>query len=346
VQQMADTVGGTAAAKIETFKRAVTQAATAAIGSFAGFAIANKDWLIPLVATLGALAAAVGTIIGVMKVVTAVTKAYTAVQAVLNVVLTANPIGLVIVAIAALVIAYKKSETFRRIVQAALRGVTAAFGWLWARAKAVFGWLQAKWPLIKTILIGPVGLAITTVIKHWDRLRAGITARVNAVLAFVRAIPGRIRSALSGLGGLLVGAGRAVIDGFLRGISAGFERVRRKLRELTGLLPDWKGPRRRDEQILRDSGEVVIGGFLVGLEAKYAAVRRSLAGFTGSLGGSVGALSADGVVQIAPGAAAGAGGVTVLEIRSSGSKIDNLILEVLRGAVRDRGGNVQVVLGR
>jgi hypothetical protein len=323
--------------------------AAAAVRAFVGF-LSN-----PVVQTFGASILAVVVALKIYSTVLAVirtaTAAYAAVQAVLNAALFANPIGLIILLviglIAAVVVAYRRSETFRRIVQAALRGVTAAFGWLWARAKAVFGWLQARWPLIKTILIGPVGLAITTVIRHWDRLRAGVTARVNAVLAFVRAIPGRIRSALSGLGGLLVGAGRAVIDGFLRGISAGFERVRRKLRELTGLLPDWKGPRRRDAQILRDSGEVVIGGFLVGLEAKYAAVRRSLAGFTGSLGGSVGGLSADGIVQIPSAAAsAGAGGVTVLEIRSSGSKVDDLILEVLRGAVRARGGNVQVVLGR
>lgn len=55
--------------------------------------------------------------------VTAVTKVWAAGQLILNAVLTANPIGLVVVAIAALaagiVIAYKKSETFRTVVQGA-----------------------------------------------------------------------------------------------------------------------------------------------------------------------------------------------------------------------------------
>lgn len=50
------------------------------------------------------------------------TGAMTAAQWLLNAAMTANPIGIVIVAIvalvAAVVIAYKKSETFRRIVQA------------------------------------------------------------------------------------------------------------------------------------------------------------------------------------------------------------------------------------
>lgn len=46
------------------------------------------------------------------------------------------------------------------------------------------------------------------------------------------------------------------------------------------------------------------------------------------------------------GRSAGGGGTTVLEIRSSGSKVDDMMLEILRGAIRSRGGDVQVVLGR
>lgn len=49
--------------------------------------------------------------------------------------------------------------------------------------------------------------------------------------------------------------------------------------------------------------------------------------------------------RIADGMAGGGGGTTVLEIRSSGSRIDDLILEILRRAVRVKGGNVQLVVG-
>jgi TP901 family phage tail tape measure protein len=57
-----------------------------------------------------------------------VTKAAAVAQAALNFVMTANPIGLVIVAVAALVaglvIAYKRSETFRNIVNGAFKAVS------------------------------------------------------------------------------------------------------------------------------------------------------------------------------------------------------------------------------
>lgn len=41
-----------------------------------------------------------------------------------------------------------------------------------------------------------------------------------------------------------------------------------------------------------------------------------------------------------------AGGVAKLEINSSGSRLDDLLLEILRTAIRSRGGNVQLVLGK
>ncbi|MFI9235763.1 phage tail protein [Streptomyces sp. NPDC053079] len=46
--------------------------------------------------------------------------------------------------------------------------------------------------------------------------------------------------------------------------------------------------------------------------------------------------------------AAGGGGAepVVLEIKSGGSRMDDLLVELLRGAIRVRGGNVQAVLGR
>ncbi|GGN86409.1 hypothetical protein GCM10010112_67950 [Actinoplanes lobatus] len=39
-------------------------------------------------------------------------------------------------------------------------------------------------------------------------------------------------------------------------------------------------------------------------------------------------------------------GRTVLELRSSGSAVDDFLIEILRGAIKPRGGNVQVVLGQ
>jgi hypothetical protein len=93
------------------------------IGELATSLSKNKDFLVPFVATL-----ATGVL--VFQAVGLAIKAWAAVQAVLNVVLAANPIGLVIIGIAALVggiiYAYKNSEKFREILQGAFHGIQEA----------------------------------------------------------------------------------------------------------------------------------------------------------------------------------------------------------------------------
>jgi phage-related protein len=121
--------------------------------------------------------AAIGTRIGLAllavqeKVVAAATVVMTAAQWALNVALDANPIGLVVIAIAALVagliIAYKHSETFRNIVNGAFHAVAAA-------AAAAFNWIRAHWPLLISLLGGPVGLATVLIIKNFDKIQGAI----------------------------------------------------------------------------------------------------------------------------------------------------------------------------
>lgn len=85
------------------------------------------------------------------KAVSAATKVWAAIQWVMNAALAANPIMLVVLAIVALVaiivVAYKKSETFRRIVDAAFRAVGKAANWMGDIISGAFsrvaGWIDA-----------------------------------------------------------------------------------------------------------------------------------------------------------------------------------------------------------
>src|SRR5205807_2032285 len=114
-------------------------------------------------------------IVGAFKAWTLATKAWTVVtgiatkaQSALNRAMAMNPyvrIALLIIAIAAAVIyAYKHSETFRRIVQGAFRAVENA-------AKAVWNFLKNNWPYILGILGGPFVMAVVLVLKHWGAVK-------------------------------------------------------------------------------------------------------------------------------------------------------------------------------
>jgi hypothetical protein len=89
--------------------------------SLAKFVGKNRDFFIPFAATIVTIIAAV--------------KTWIAVQTALNFVLSANPIGLVVLAIAALagglVYAYKHSEKFRAVVDTSFKAVSASAKFMW-----------------------------------------------------------------------------------------------------------------------------------------------------------------------------------------------------------------------
>ncbi|MEY2249333.1 phage tail tape measure protein, partial [Streptomyces sp. BF23-18] len=106
-------------------------------------------WLAPLAVLIGGITLALtaqsivtGTVIGVMTAyslasrgIALVTEGWTAAQAALNAVMAINPFVLVAIAVVALgvalVIAWKKSQTFRDIVLGAWSAIQAGAMWLW-----------------------------------------------------------------------------------------------------------------------------------------------------------------------------------------------------------------------
>lgn len=134
---------------------------------------------------------------------TGATTAATTAQRGLNMTLLANPIGIVIAAIAALVaifvVAYKNCETFRNIVDGAFDAVKNV-------VMGVFNWVKDHWPLLLAILTGPIGLAVLGISKHWDTIKDGFTAvkewiaeTIGKIVGFFSGLPGRLATAASGL---------------------------------------------------------------------------------------------------------------------------------------------------
>ena len=138
-----------ALASITTLITGVKALSTTIYASAKAFAVSTAAFIKNKAATLATAAAQ-----GVVK---AATLAWTGVQKVLNIVLTANPIGLVIAAIGALVTAviyaYNNCESFRKIVYkvweaikplatAIMNGLAKAFEWLVEKCKEAWEWLK------------------------------------------------------------------------------------------------------------------------------------------------------------------------------------------------------------
>jgi phage-related protein len=117
-------------------------------------------------------------------------------------------------------------------------------------------------------------------------------SKFNSLVDWVKGLPDRISNALGDLGSLLKNAGRDIINGLLDGITEKFGAVQDKLSELTGMLPNWKGPEAVDKKLLFKPGTWVIGGLIEGLDSMIPQVERTLQGLTTDIGLQVDAAAA------------------------------------------------------
>lgn len=206
------------------------------------------------------------------------------------------------------------------------------------------------WEGIKQILRGAWDVIVAIVKIAWTRVKSAVDIGIGALKAVLTGIGGKIKGWVGDLGGILVGAGRKLIDGFVSAITGGFGRVRDTLGRLTSFLPDWKGPAQRDRKLLVKPGQLVMDGFLRGLESQYAAIRSSLGGFTGSLAVPASAsVALNQSVDLNAQAAALNSKTQVaitFDTTSTGDPLMDAIFEGLRKKIRVNGGNVQTALGR
>ena len=206
---MGKTLNDNAATNIETFKRSTQSAFVSVLGDtvlpiftkFTGGLASNQGAMKAVVGVTVGLAAGITLLSGAVKVVTVVTQAWAIAQKVLNASFLTNPVFLVIAGIvalgAALVIAYKKSETFRKIVNGAFAGVKAVagavVGWFTGSVVpfftkklpgafgAVISWTRKNWPTILGILTGPIGWAVLAITKNKDKIAGVFTGLKNWV---------------------------------------------------------------------------------------------------------------------------------------------------------------------
>lgn len=175
------------------------------------------------------------------------TKAWAAAQWLINAALTANPIGLVIAAVALLVVgiiyAYKHSDKFRAVVQAAFKAVLAV-------AQAVGKWFKdTLWPWLRDVFNKVGGAA--------GAVKNGVVSAFNGIVGWLKSFPGKVKgyfdSAVQG-GAVLLNWAKAVpgkIAGFFKGIGnailspfkAGFDGIRNAWNNTIGgkgfTVPGW-----------------------------------------------------------------------------------------------------------
>lgn len=274
-----------------------------------GLPALQKGWQwildnIPTVAVIvGGLTAAWLAFGGAQTIVTTVTKAYTIAQAALNAVMSANPIGLVILAITALVagfmLLWKNSEEFREfwkdlweIIKDAAKAVaewfkdawSATIEWLKGAVEKIKDFFEAAWEGIKNAF-SAVGSFFSGV---WEKIKGvfsavggwfseKFTAAKNAILsafsnigAKFNEVKEKIFNAFSNIKEKFLSIGTNIVNGIWSGINNGYEWIKGKIRTWVGNVVDFckkilgiKSPSR----VFRDEvGKMISAGMAVGIE--------------------------------------------------------------------------------
>lgn len=134
-------------------------------------------------------------------IASAATKIWSAVQLAFNVIMSANPITLVVIALvalgAAVYLAYTRFAFFRN-------AVNAVFGFLRTAVVSTINFVRDHWRLIISILFGPLGIAVALVTRYWNQIRNVTVGAVTGAVNFVRSHWRLIISILLGPLGLAI----------------------------------------------------------------------------------------------------------------------------------------------
>jgi hypothetical protein len=199
VHGQADAFGQTAEGQMARYKESIDQAKIAVGEAFLPVLKSLLTMLQPIFtwmsrnqAIVSLVAKVIAVAAGVILGLNIALRAWAAIQAVVNVLLDANPIGLVVLAIAgliaAVVLVVRNWRFFWQIIQD-----------VWHALQVAGAWILAHWPMIIGAMFGPLGILIGYL--------ATSKRAVNDLLAALKDIGHAVSDALGWLGKIPSGAG-------------------------------------------------------------------------------------------------------------------------------------------
>ncbi|HCT81746.1 MAG TPA: hypothetical protein DGT23_35235 [Micromonosporaceae bacterium] len=204
-----------------------------------------------------------------------------------------------------------------------------AWDFILEKIKAFGNWLWNDLaPMVFNALTWPYRMAWQGIQWVWGKIQEGaqfasgfVIDRLQALVGFVTSMPGKVAAAVSGLWNGLVNSAKAAFNSI-----AGF--WNRSLGNISFSVPNWVPTLGGNNFSIPKIPLLDVGGDIrtTGLAVVHQGERVVPAAQVSSLGSG--------------------GSRDVVELRSDGSALSDWIVELLRKAVRDRGGDVQFVLGR
>lgn len=234
--QAAATMGGSAGAKFEALKRQIQGAfmdkinqAMPAIQGFFGFISNNMGVIMTLATVIGAVAVVMGVVRAAtiawsiaQTIASTASAIWTGIQWLLNIALTANPVGAIIMAIMVLIgiiiLIATKTTWFQTAWKWAWGGIKAA-------AAAVGRWFSGTlWPLMKSVWNG--------IVSVFNSAKDRVVKVAVGIFNFWKSLPGKIKAAFLNVANIISSPFRAAFNAVARFWNSTVGR-------LSFRMPDW-----------------------------------------------------------------------------------------------------------
>lgn len=248
----------------------------------------NTEWLIPLATVITSMVVAYQSYVKVMAIWSAITKAAAATQALFNVALTANPIGLIITAVAGLVagltLFFTKTEVGRQIWDKVWTGIQAGFdafvNWIKPILADISSAWAVTWERMKAIwsVIGPP--LIAAIRNHIEAMKNVFSTVFNVIKVVVSTAFNQIKTIIQTTMGVVQG----VIKTFTSLIKGDWEGAWNGIKQIfTSFTSGITNIAKNAATGMLGAGKAIIDGLWNGIKSGFGKVQDGLNWLTSKL---------------------------------------------------------------